>query len=325
MATEPDPRPANITVDASWPFGYRRDMNMTMRPRRAMVEEALQRTGSRPERDVYIAAAQGWGGRTRSAAADLADTFKLWRLIWTLSLFDIRLRYRGSLLGPFWLTLSTAVMIGALGFLYSRLFHTDIHSYLPFLSLSLVLWNFISLLTADGCTCFTSAESVIRGIRMPLIVHAARVVVRNVLVLAHNVVVIVAVFLMMHTVPSLGSVTILPAFVLWLVDGLAVSVFLGILCARFRDIPPIVASIMQIAFFVSPVIWNPSILAHRGLAIVLIKWNPFFALLQIVRGPLLGDPLQLGTWAIALGYSSVLILLAVIAFIRTRPRIAYWI
>ena len=82
---------------------------------------------------------------------------------------------------------------------------------------------------------------------------------------------------------------------------------------------------MQIAFFVSPVIWSPTILAHRGLGIVLIKWNPFFALLQIVRGPLLGEPLALGTWAIALGYSAILIALATLSFVRVRPRIAYWI
>jgi lipopolysaccharide transport system permease protein len=161
--------------------------------------------------------------------------------------------------------------------------------------------------------------------RMPLLVHAARVVMRNILVLAHNVIVIVVVFAIMHTVPGRASFTIVPAFALWLMDALAASVFLGILCSRFRDIPPIVGSIMQIAFFVSPVIWSPTILAHRGLAIVLIKWNPFYALLEIVRGPLLGEPFSLSTWGFALGYSALLIGLAALSFIRVRPRIAYWV
>ncbi len=289
------------------------------------VAEAKLAGAARREPEVIIAAARNWRGRARMAFSDVKDTVVLWPLIWTLSLMDIRLRYRGSMLGPFWLTLSTAVMIGSLGFLYARLFHTDIHTYLPFLTLSLVLWNFISIVTGEGCTCFTSAESVIRGMRMPLLVHAARVVMRNILVLAHNVIVIVVVFTIMHTVPGPGSFTILPAFALWLVDALAASVLLGILCSRFRDIPPIVGSIMQIAFFVSPVIWSPTILAHRGLGIVLIKWNPFYALLEIVRGPLLGDPLSLHTWARALGYSALLVGLAALSFIRVRPRIAYWV
>jgi lipopolysaccharide transport system permease protein len=193
-----------------------------------------------------------------------------------------------------------------------------------------VLWNFISTLTAEGCTCFTLAESMIRAMRMPLSLHAARVVVRNILVLAHNIVVIVVVFIIMHKLPGHFAFMILPALALWLVDAVAVSLLLGVFCARYRDVPPIIASIMQIAFFVSPVLWSPAVLAHRGLGIYLVKWNPFYALLEIVRGPLLGSPL-LGsplaaeTWGVAAGYSAILVLLAAVAFARARARIAYWV
>jgi lipopolysaccharide transport system permease protein len=300
-------------------------MNMTMLPSLAKAESDVSLTSGSLEQSFSIAAAVGWRGRAAMALADLRDAFQLWPLIWTLSVLDIRLRYRGSILGPFWLTLSTAVMIGALGFLYSRLFHTDMHTYLPFLSLSLVLWNFLQTLTAEGCTCFTSSESMIRAMRMPLSLHAGRVVVRNILVLAHNVIVIVAVFLIMGTVPGVASLTIIPAFVLWVIDAIAICLFLGVLCSRFRDIPPIVGSIMQIAFFISPVIWSPTILAHRGMGLVLVKWNPFYALLEIVRGPLLGAPFGLENWAIAVGYSTILVCLAAISFTRARPRIAYWV
>jgi lipopolysaccharide transport system permease protein len=315
----------NSVVEQRRPFRYRAFMNMTMPPGRGTAEMEMSRAFDAAERSVSIVAVHDWSGRFAMALLDLRQTMQLWRLVWTLSLLDIRLRYRGSILGPFWLTLSTAVMIAALGFLYSRLFHTDIKTYLPFLSLSLVLWTFLQTLTGDGCTCFTSSEAMIRAARMPLSLHAARVVVRNILVLSHNVVVIVAVFLIMGTVPGPYSFTIVPAFALWVVDAMAISLMLGVLCARFRDIPPIVASIMQIAFFVSPVIWSPTILAHRGIGIVLVKWNPFYALLEIMRGPLLGTKLELGNWAIALGYSAILVVLAAVSFARARSRIAYWV
>jgi len=259
------------------------------------------------------------------AADDFYETFRLWPLIWTLSLLDIRLRYRGSLLGPFWLTLSTAVMVGAIGFLYSRLFHQDIASYLPFLSISLVLWNFINTITAEGCTCFTQAESMIRAMRMPLSLHAARVVMRNIMVLAHNIVVIIVVFAIFRVVPSMASFSILPACGLWIIDAMAISMLLGIFGARFRDIPPIIGSIVQIAFYLTPIMWSPTMLVHRGLSLVLVEWNPFFALLEIMRGPLLGGALEPKVWAVALGYSAALVLLAGFVFIRARPRIAYWV
>ena len=274
---------------------------------------------------ISIDAARSSSAKAKAAIDDVAQTLQLWRLVWKLSILDIRLRYRGSLLGPFWLTLSTGVMVGALGFLYSRLFHTDIKTYLPFLSLSLVLWNFLSAMTSEGCTGFTSSESMIRASRMPLSLHAARVVVRNFLIFAHNIVVIVVVFAVMHKMPGPKSYLILPGFCLWFVDGIAICLLLGAFCARFRDVPPIVGSVMQIAFFVTPIMWPPSILAHRGLGIVLVKWNPFYALLEIIRGPLLATPSHGGIWGIALGYSAVLIIFSGIMFALARARIAYWV
>ena len=96
--------------------------------------------------------------RQRFAIADIVKGSALWRLSWTLGWLDIKLRYRGSVLGPFWLTLSTGIMVGALGLLYSSLFHMNLHEYLPFLSLSLVLWGFLSTLISEACTTFTEAE-----------------------------------------------------------------------------------------------------------------------------------------------------------------------
>lgn len=274
---------------------------------------------------ISIDATQSGGAKAKAALADFGQTLELWRLVWKLSILDIRLRYRGSMLGPFWLTISTGVMVAALGFLYAGLFHTDIKTYLPYLSLSLILWNFLSALVNEGCTSFTGADSMIRAHRMPLSMHAARVVVRNFLVFAHNIVVIVVVFAVMRKAPGPQSYLMLPGLALWFVDGLAVCLLLGAFCARFRDVPPIIGSVLQIAFFVTPILWNPSVLKHRGIGLVLIDWNPFYVLLEIVRGPLDGSAVHLATWGIAAGYSAVLIAGAAILFALARPRIAYWV
>ena len=173
----------------------------------------------------------------RLAMRDIADGLRLWHLAWTLAWLDIRLRYRGSMLGPFWLTLSTAIMVGSLGVLYATLFHMDVHDYLPFLALSQVLWAFLSTLVIEACTCFTQAEGMIRAVRMPLFLHALRMLIRNVLVLAHNVVVIVVVDIVFSIQPGWHAILALPAFAVWGVDALAVALLLGsVLCAfpRYR-------------------------------------------------------------------------------------------
>ena len=155
------------------------------------------------------------------------------------------LRYRA---GPLWLTLSTAIFVVSLGILYAELFHSDIHEYLPYLALSQVLWSFLATLVGEGCTCFTQSEGVIRAVRMPLFLHALRTLMRNVLVLLHNVAVIVVVDIVFAIWPGGYALLALPGFVVWAVDALAIALLLGAFCARFRDIGPIVGSVMQIAF-----------------------------------------------------------------------------
>ncbi len=261
--------------------------------------------------------------RNRLALADVRDGIGLWRLWWTLGWFDIMLRYRGSVLGPLWLTLSTAVMVAALGVLYSTLFGMDLHTYFPFVALSLVLWNFVSASVSDACACFTQSEGMIRSVRMPFTLYAMRAVVRNVISAAHNIVVPLAVFAIFSTWPGLQALAALPGFALWVVDSLAACLLLGCVCARFRDIPQIVGSIMQIAFFVSPVIWKPELVSERLRG--LLVFNPFYTLIEIVRAPLLGSDPALGVWASALGYSALLCGVTAVLFARVRGRIAFWV
>jgi lipopolysaccharide transport system permease protein len=260
--------------------------------------------------------------RNRYAVSDVRGGLQLWRLAWSLGWLDIRLRYRGSMLGPFWLTISTGVMVASLGFLYSALWQMSLRDYLPFLALSQVLWGFLSTLVSESCGAFTESEQVIRSVRMPFFLFAMRIMVRNVLVLGHNICVIVVVFATLRIWPGTAALLAIPALPLWTADALALSLLLGGICARFRDIMPIVNSVMQIAFFLSPVIWKPEQLKAHA---VWLPFNPFFDMLEIVRAPLLGELPSPLVWLGALVYSGILCGLAWAFFLRARGRIAFWI
>lgn len=264
-----------------------------------------------------------WPARHRMALLDLQAGLRLRRLCWTLAWCDIKLRYRGSIIGPFWLTLSTAVMVGAMGSIYATLFHMDLHEYLPFLTLSLVLWGFASAVVGEGCLSFVQADALIRSERMPFTVYAARIVLRNLLILGHNLVVIFAVFAILNTWPGPAALLAVPAMLLWLLDGLALAFLLGALCARFRDIPPIVASVMQMAFFVTPIIWKPELVGPDREW--LLPLNPFFSLLEVVRGPLLGHVPTTELYGSAIGFSVLLCAVTWMIFARVRGRVAFWV
>jgi lipopolysaccharide transport system permease protein len=260
--------------------------------------------------------------RNRLAVRDIRQGARLLLLAWTLGWLDIRLRYRGSMLGPLWLTLSTGIMVGALGYLYAGIFHTDIHSYLPFLALSLVLWAFLNSSVSESCTAFTESEGIVRAVRMPFFLFAMRMLIRNVLVLAHNILVIAVVYVVFQVWPGWHALLATPGLLLWGIDCLALVLLLGTFCARFRDILPIVASVMQIAFFITPILWKPE---QLGRAQALLPFNPFFDLLEIVRAPLLGMLPGTDIWLGAGLYSLVLWGLAWSLFTRARGRIAFWI
>lgn len=264
-----------------------------------------------------------YGARWRLASEDIAEGLRLSQLICTLGWLDIKTRYRGSVLGPFWLTLSTAVMVATMGVLYAELFHIKLRDFLPFIALSIVLWNFLSALVLDGCVAFTSSEGTIRSVRMPFFVFAGQNVYRNILILGHNLIVIVVVFAIFRVQPGWHALAALPALLLWLIDAFAATMLLGAFCARFRDVPPIVGSILQIAFWISAVIWKPDLLppAQR----VWLAYNPFYSLFEIVRAPLLGGLPTFWVWVSALISSVVLCAVAWFGFVRVRSRIAFWI
>ena len=260
--------------------------------------------------------------RFRAVISDIGAAIGLWRLCVSLAVLDIKLRYRGSVLGPFWLTLSTGVMIGAMGILYATLFHMQMRVYFPFLALSIVLWNFLALLINDACQVFIAQEALIRTVRMPFMLYAARVVLRNLLVMAHNLIVVLVVDVALGNWPSPVWLLALPASVIWALVAVASVILIGALCARFRDIPPIVASVMQMAFFVSGVIWLPSQLGASGVYLAL---NPFFSFLEILRAPLLGHIPTLSVCVAAVIYAALITAAAFWLFARARGRLAFWV
>jgi ABC-type polysaccharide/polyol phosphate export permease len=260
--------------------------------------------------------------RAAVAARDLAAGLVRWWLWALVGWWDIKQRYRGSVLGPFWLTLSTAIMIGSLGVLYSQLFQIEIQTYLPYLSLGILGWGLISSLLNESCTAFISAEHVIKQIRMPLSVHLYRVVLRNLIVFAHNIVVFAIVALAFAVPVGWADFMVLPGMLLLLLGMLPAGLLLAALCARFRDIPQVIASLLQVVFFVTPIMWRPELLGPRA---ALAVFNPFNCFIDLVRAPLLGQWAPATSWLVALGATIACWLVAFPFFARFRARIAYWV
>lgn len=263
---------------------------------------------------------------TRSMLAKAVQDLRVGSLsfhVWpTLAWTEIRQRYRRSMLGPFWLTVSIGVMIAGMGPLYSRLFGQATSTYFPHLAVSLVVWLLLASLINEGCVCFTGAEGLIKEGRMPLTVHVLRVVWKNLIIFAHHCLILVIVFCF-YPPPITWALLLVPLAIVAIgINAVWVSLFLGMLCARFRDIPLIIQSIVQVMFFLTPVLWQPKFLGRHAWA---AQWNPLNHLLEIVRVPLLDGRVAAHSWAAVLGMLLIGFSFAILVFARFRARIAYWV
>ncbi|BCK75364.1 polysaccharide/O-antigene exporter permease protein [Acetobacter aceti NRIC 0242] len=261
--------------------------------------------------------------RLRLALADIGEGLRLWRLAVSLGWLDIKLQFRGSRVGPLWLTLGTAVMIGSMGGIYSNLFHIVLKDYLPYLAISMILWQIgIAGVTQDACSCFINAASSIRATRLPFSLQALRVLVRNGLMFGYNIVVPIGVYLIFGLLPGPVALFAVPGLLIWALNAFAFCLLLGSVAARYRDIPPIVASIVQVAFYVTPIIWSAKQLGAKGWWLI---FNPFYPLLEIVRQPLTGEMPSISVWSVAIGLSVLLWLSSLFVFSRSRAQLAFWI
>lgn len=258
----------------------------------------------------------------RRAIADLAEGARQWRLAWRLAVLDLRNRYRGSVVGPLWLTVSHAIAVVGLGLLYPVLMGVEAARYVPHLAAGFLVWALLQPGLADACQTFIAAEAIIRQMRLPYSVHALRVVFRTFLVSAHAAPVTAAVLVAYGVFPG-PAILLLPlGLALVAVVLAAAALFLGMLCARFRDVAQIVGTVTHFAFFFTPILWQAE---QLGPWQPLLLLNPFHPLLECVRAPLLGTVPSLSLWAAAVLYAGLAAGLAFALFASLRKRIAFWV
>ena len=272
----------------------------------------MSESGTRPK------SAPQW----RLALKDLLDGLRAHRVWMMLARMDIRQRYRRSVLGPLWITLTMVIWILAIGPLYSHLMGVPSQEFIPYLAMGIITWSLLSGLILDGAAAFVGAEHLVRAMKLPYTVHVLRAMQRNLIIFLHNLLAFVPFMIWLGITPQWRWLWALPGLALILLAALPTSYLLGTLSARFRDLQQMIASIVQLAFFITPIFWKPELLReHAWVA----AWNPFHLLLEVVRRPIVEGVPEGATYA---RIGMLLVLLYAVAapfFIRYRRRLAFWV
>lgn len=259
---------------------------------------------------------------TKLKENDLFSALSQYGLWMFLAWQDIKLRYRRSRIGPFWITISMTIFIIVLGVVYSRLFKTETQEYLPYLSVGYVAWAFFSGALGEFSNIFIENSNYMRDIKINPFVILFRALFRHVIIFLHNIVIIFGVYIYFSINPGLPFFLAIPGFILIVCNIAAIGVVLSITGVRFRDVSQIAQNLIQVLFFITPVIWMPR-LVSEGSWIVLA--NPFKYYLDLIREPLLGRVPGIETWCVCIGSFVIITLIASVMYKYKSSRIPFWL
>jgi ABC-type polysaccharide/polyol phosphate export permease len=243
------------------------------------------------------------------------------RIAAALAWSDMRHRYVRSLLGPFWMSLQMAIVVAVLGSVIGQMSNASILARLPMLALSMTAWTFLNSVVLDATTALQNSASLIRDRALPPVIFLLQCTFRQALFALHNACVPLVLWLLLSPHDLSGAVAALPGLLLFVACTFALSLVLGAMATRYRDLKPIIESTLMLAFLASPVIWSSEMINHRS---TVMRLNPLTHLFAVWREPLAGGHVDPASLAYVLVALALLILASVLTLGHLR-KAAFWI
>ena len=253
--------------------------------------------------------------------AELRTTLRVWPAWYYYALQDIKNKYSRSVIGPLWLTGSVAVTIFAMGPLYSVIFNITGSNYYIHLASGLVFWFWIRGSLSDACMAFIGNESFIRQSKLPLYVYIARAMLRNIIILLHNIIIVILIYLEGGQY-SLQVLYIIPGFLLVATVLFFSSYILAFVCARYRDVVPLIDNILQLFMFLTPIFWMANEATAKSKYVM---YNPFNYLINLLRQPFMGESMDLSLYGIGIIFAVFIFIVTFFVHAKYSRKIVFWI
>lgn len=261
---------------------------------------------------------------TRRTIRDVVRSVRLWHIWIRLGMQDVRLKFRRSAVGVGWIFVNLAVLVSAIGFIYANLLGQDTREFIPYLTIGMILWGYLTSSIVDGGNAFVHSEGYIKQISLPIYVYVFRffVSISMTTLIAMLAYVIVAVI---YAVPlGAGTLLAIPGLLMVMFASLLLITIFAHLNARFRDVAHMASVGMQVLFYVTPVIFPAELLRRRSDLSFVVNLNPMYHLLEVVRRPLLsGAPADWQSYLAAGVVIAVLAMAAATVIAMNQRRIVY--
>ncbi|WP_375452165.1 ABC transporter permease [uncultured Devosia sp.] len=258
----------------------------------------------------------------RAGFADLSQAWSRRELPLYFAWTETIARYRRSVLGPLWLVFGTAIGVAGLGFVWSILLNSDFETFVPSLTIGLVVWQFLAGCITESAGVFARSATAITNIKSPSFIFSIQLVFRQLINLAHNLVVVVVVFAIFPKTLSPAAFLSIVGLAIVVLNMVSVIQIFGLIGSRYRDLEPLISAFMPIMFFLSPVIFQTR---QLGSAQMLLEFNPLAHLIRIVRDPIMGDVPSATSYLVVLALTAVTWLFALWLTGKKAGRLPYWV
>ena len=239
-----------------------------------------------------------------------------------IAITDTLARYRRTLLGPFWIVIGLALGSLGLGLLWSELWNIPKSEIVPSITIGFLVWIFMSNSIIEGTNCLIIEANMVQNMRLPLMFFPLVSLAKQVINFLHSLLIVFFVSLVFPPENVVNLLWIIPSALICFSFLLFTMSSLSILCARFRDIVPLVGSTLPLLFFLSPVLFR----IQQAENISWLIWmNPFTYFIIILREPLQGAAPSFLALLIASVITIVTFIFLAFLLHKKRNQVVYWV
>lgn len=255
---------------------------------------------------------------------ELSLTFKALHVPIILANQDIAARYKRSKIGAFWITINIAVFISVLSFVFGNLLNNRIEVFVPMLATALITWNFMSNILMESSRVFIDSKSMILETNVPILSHIVRVFWRNLIILMHNILILPFIYIIFQIEINFNVLQVIPAMLILILYLIGPAIILSIICLRFRDFANIFENILQIGFYLTPIIWMLD--SINSITVKKIMYfNPFFYPITLMQNSFLSKSYDEFIYMNTSVISIFLLALGLYIFSYNRKRLTLWL
>jgi ABC-type polysaccharide/polyol phosphate export permease len=224
------------------------------------------------------------------SSSDFSAGIRLYKIAFYYAYTEIAAKYKRSILGPFWLVISTGIGVFGLGYMWCSILNLDKDTFIPTIAIGMIVWQLIAAALTEASTNFIKNSTTILNIQLPTLFFSLQITFKLFINLVHSFLILFFIlFLFPENLNKYSWLSII-GFIFLFINTILYSQIIGYLGARYRDVEPLIIAVMPILFFMTPVVFRSKNFENIAY---FMKLNPISYFIDSIREPLLGHSIGL--------------------------------